>query len=193
MEFGTMGLDSFTFVPVYNGNRDLSAEEQVSVEVVRPNTAQRLALDALTEAKLFTWRDQAMKGWLDSGEFGGAIAEFSANVLHVFRVVALHTRHWRNVLWSGRVLTDPLEICLRLPIPTGGEEKALIREVYDAIIRSSELSGLELKNYAGQCAGNIAATTPINGGGATATSATGGVAPRRTAAIPAGKKGLSVS
>lgn len=174
MDFGTGGLNAFPFVPEYGGNRTLPADQQVSVEIVRPNTAQRLAMDAITEATVFTWRDQAMKGFMESSEFADSIPSFSHNVLHVFRIVALFTRNWRNVFFDGRELTDPIEICLRLPIPTAGEERALIREVYDAVIRSSELSGADLKNFVGQCAGNMPATTPTKTASATASSAKAG-------------------
>lgn len=169
MDFGIGPYRSFRFVPVFGGNRDLPPGQQVSCEIVRPTVAQRLAHDGETEAQLYAWRDQAMSRWIDDPEYGEAIKAMGAAVLTVLRAVATYTRDWQGVCLDGRPLTDVIEICLNAPIPEPGQ-RALVREVYDAIQRAGSLTGSELGNFASQCGGRPGATTLRPTGEPTATT-----------------------
>ena len=76
----------------------------------------------------------------------------------------------RGLTLDGRALTDPLEVCLRAPLPLAGE-RALIREVYDVIQEAGDLTGVALGNFARQCAGSCSGTTPAPMAGGTAADA----------------------
>jgi hypothetical protein len=170
MDFGIGPYRTFRFVPAFGGNRDTDPEHQVSCEIVRPTVAQRLAHDGETEAQLYAWRDEHMASWIDHPEYGEAITAMGPAVLTVLRTVATYSRDWRGVTLDGRPLTDTLEICLNAPIPEPGQ-RAIVREVYDAIQRASALTGSELGNFASQCGGRPGATTLRPTGEPTATTA----------------------
>ena len=170
MDVGVGGYRTFRYVPEFNGNRALPEAEQVSVEVVRPSTAQRLAQQGPTPAALHAWRDQALAPWLADAELAEAVPQLGVEVLLLMRTVAQHTRDWRGLTLDGRALTDPLEVCLRAPLPLAGE-RALIREVYDVIQEAGDLTGVALGNFARQCAGSCSGTTPAPMAGGTAADA----------------------
>lgn len=172
MEFGSGGIESFTFLPTYGGNRELPYEEQISVEIIRPPTRDRLVQEGETERDLFRWRDEHLSAWLQNPEFGEAIKAFSPAVLLVLKFLQKYTRKWKGILYDGAELTDPVEICLKLPIPPPSDpEPALVREVYDAIMRASALGGEQLKNFVSGCDGSSPEITTIQTGSPTAPPA----------------------
>jgi hypothetical protein len=185
MDFGAGGFRSFRFVPLFGGNRELPPDQQISLEIVRPTVAERLAQDGESEAALYAWRDTALKQWVEDPELGVAVKMMSPNVLTVLRAVVSHTRDWRGVTLDGRPLTDPAEICLHAPIPDGSE-RPLVREVYDAVQRAAGLTGDELGNFASRCGGPFVGTTPRPTDGPTAptTAVQGSTSPASTQVVP---------
>lgn len=172
MDFGPGSLKSFQFVPEFEGNRDLPEGERITCEILRPTTAQRLAMESETPGALERWRDTHFKRQLsedtEDQETREAILAWDRDVLHVVKTVCTHTREWRNVLYDGRTLTQATDVCLLVPLPMG--KPSIIREAYTAVIRSSSLTGADLKNFVSQCAGISSETTPDPTAGATASA-----------------------
>ena len=148
MDLGDYGFRWFTYVPEFNGNRDLPADERISVEIERMRTAEIMAQISQGQDNMDRWMSsEALRPWTEGGEFAPIIREWDDSTKRVFRQFVEHTRAWRNVTLGGNPAGDPVEIFLSTPF-------GFTSEITMAINAASRLSGQALKNFVRLCDGS---------------------------------------
>lgn len=155
MELAADVIDWFELVPVFNGNRDLPPEHRLSLEV--KNLSQ---LDLMNqrgwerEGRMETWRDQILKPqWGSDGVIWPQIMELSPEMLRGVRQFIAYTRSFKNFVFNGQEVTDPIRIAVRLMAGSNDLENGLFVEINGALNKAVNLSGDALKNFVAQCGG----------------------------------------
>ena len=150
----------FTFVPEWNGNREETPEERISCEMKRLNELETLAWIGWTEDDMERWRDTALKDRLfdkagkpSETDEAKLLRQLKRQFLVNMRLMAEFTREWRNVFGpDGEMVTEAAEVFILLAGDLAGGS-IIASETRKALIEASSLSGDELKNFVGQCAG----------------------------------------
>ncbi len=154
MDLGNAQLEWFSYVPVFNGNRELPPEEQLRLDIRRMRSIDRM--DQLSwgeEGAMHTWRDQTLQKYLQDDDVGPLLRRVPTAILVSLRQFTENTRNFENFVIDGEVQADPVEIFFHISASLL-EEGNLLAEINAAIVRAAVLSGDELKNFKGQCDGS---------------------------------------
>jgi hypothetical protein len=175
MELGTGGIDWFTYVPEFRGNRDLPEDQRLSLEIRCLRPVDMLAEFDDSPDQLYRWRDEALATQLEDPDYGPQIKRFGLEVLQTMRVFVEHTRGFRNFVFGGQALGDPAEVFVRLPISPDQDApergKGITQEINEVIKATAGMEADDLKNYVAQCSGISLATTQTSTDAPTAPSA----------------------
>ena len=154
MELGSGGITWFTYVPAYNGNRDLPAPDQISVEVRKLRAVDVMEhMGDNNPARLLSWlNEDPVREALKRHGMTESAANWSLQALGAFRQFVRNTRNFRNFQIDGQGVTDPVDVFLLCA------DAAILFEINAAINRAASLSGDSLKNYVLACAGSSSET-----------------------------------
>lgn len=157
MNLGSLELQWVRYVPEWKGNRSLSPDLQLSVEL----RLLRL-LDGLidpTDQELEQWRDQHMQEWLKKPELAERLSTGSIEPIRICKRLTEQTRTWRNFCFDGKEVHNPIAIFFALPNPMGNNQAhSLLKELFDAQSVLSEMVEDELKNWCSEHCGEIVET-----------------------------------
>ena len=134
MELGQGGITTLTFVPEYDGNSSLPDDERLSVQIIPFRAADQMASMNQTTERLQQWRDDELKDWLDSPEFGAQIRRFSIEVLLTMRLFVEHVTKPRNFYNNGVPIEDPVELFLRLPFPINSQREVMAWGIIQSLV-----------------------------------------------------------
>lgn len=147
-----IGLSWFDYVPQWKGNRDLPAEDQLSLQIRRLRPVDLYADE--DEAVFSEWRDTVLKEKYGDTDHWPQINRFPNPILGLLRRLTTHTRNWKGFEFEDGVKTDPLDIALNLPSPVGTDQsESLLFELTTVLSDTAHLTADEVKNYNGPAGG----------------------------------------
>lgn len=160
MELG--GLDSFRYVPDWNGNMDLQPEKRLSLQVNFLRGVDLLGDMSLDD--LLAWRDATFKSELEDPKLAPKIKRIkNENLLFMLFRVIENTSDYRNFVFGGEEVKDPKKIFLNLRMPSGeNQSNNLLFMIAAKIAESASISEDEVENFVLRCGGEDTTTQTEN-------------------------------
>jgi len=167
MELG--GLMYIEYRPQWRGNRQLPDEDQQSLDLYRLTAGHLLSGQLVSEEVVEEWKKTPeVQKWIEHKEYGKVVAAWSDEVWHMVKTLVDYTRDWRNFIFDGSQVTDPLEIFVRMPMKplprlsadmsdeevkekfTEQRKSNLLIEINQALSGMAGLTEEEAKNFVSQ-------------------------------------------
>lgn len=147
-----LGISWFDYEPQWKGNRDLPEGERLKLQIRRLRPVDLYGDE--NDERLIAWRDKVLKPQYEGKEEWESIETFPAQILGIYKRLTTHTRNWQGFEFEDGVKTDPVDIALNLPTPTGLDQtEGVIWEIISVLNQTANLNGDELKNFDGPAAG----------------------------------------
>jgi len=154
MELG--GLESFTIVPDWKGNRDKKPKERLSLKARFLRGIDQMGTMEIED--LTTWRDETYADLMKKDpELERKIKRITdINLLIMLKLVIENTYDYHNFVFFEEEEKDARKIWMNLRMPSGEDQSEnLLAKVFRMVQDSTSVSEEEMGNYASLCDGSV--------------------------------------